>query len=56
MRIKKIIRLLAVIAMVGIASVVPFPINYRRKDEFPKVKIEQLDEEEESNEEDTVKY
>ncbi|MEM7380578.1 MAG: hypothetical protein AAF361_05200 [Bacteroidota bacterium] len=47
---------MAVILMIGIASMVPFPINYRRKDEFPKVQIEQLDEEEESEEEDIAKY
>jgi len=51
MNIKKHLRFLMLLSFLIIASIVPFPINFHRKDKLPTYKIEQIDKDE-GNEED----
>ncbi|WP_339894226.1 hypothetical protein [uncultured Algibacter sp.] len=41
--IKKALRLLALVLIIGLATVLPVPITFHRKDNMPKFKTEQLD-------------
>jgi len=41
--IKKVLRLLALALIIGLAIVVPVPITLYKKDNMPKFKTEQLD-------------
>ncbi|WP_298555349.1 hypothetical protein [uncultured Algibacter sp.] len=41
--IKKTLRLLALVFIIGLATVLPVPITFYRKDNLPKFKIEQID-------------
>lgn len=53
MRIKKFIRFLILLIFIIIASIIPFPIKFYRKDNLPSYEIEQIDKKEENeNEED----
>ena len=53
MKIKKFARFLMLLIFIIIASIVPFPIKFYRKDNLPSYKIEQIDKKEENeNEED----
>lgn len=53
MRIKKFIRFFMLFIFIVIASILPFPIKFYRKDDLPSYEIEQIDEkEEDENEED----
>jgi hypothetical protein len=53
MGIKKSIRFLILLIFIIIASIVPFPIKFYRKDNLPSYEIEQIDKKEENeNEED----
>jgi hypothetical protein len=53
MRIKKFLRFLMLLIFIIIASVVPFPIKFYRKDNLPSYEIEQIDKKkEEGNKED----
>ncbi|GGD10879.1 hypothetical protein GCM10011368_11080 [Hyunsoonleella pacifica] len=53
MRLKKYIRFLILLIFIIIASIVPFPIKFYRKDNLPSYEIEQIDKKEENeNEED----
>ncbi|MEC3906953.1 hypothetical protein VOI54_07970 [Tamlana sp. 2201CG12-4] len=45
--LKKALRLVALILMVALASALPVPITFYRKDNTPKFKIEQVDKNEE---------
>lgn len=42
--IKKGLRLLSLVFIIGLATVLPVPITFYRKDNLPKFKTEQLDE------------
>ncbi|WP_298495362.1 hypothetical protein [uncultured Algibacter sp.] len=53
--IKKILRLLVLVVMIGLASVLPVPITFYRKDSMPKFKIEQLDKKIEVNNKEETK-
>ncbi len=56
MKGKKFLRFLMLLLCIIIASIVPFPINFYRKDNLPTYEIEQFDKkEEEDNEEDEYK-
>lgn len=53
MRIKKSLRFLILLFFIVIASIIPFPIKFYRKDNLPTYIIEQIDKkEEEENTED----
>lgn len=53
MNIKKILRLLALTLIIVLASILPVPITFYRKDKAPKFTIEQIDKkEDETNDED----
>jgi len=47
MRIKKFLRFLMLLIFIIIASIVPFPIKFYRKDNLPSYEIEQIDKKEE---------
>ena len=54
MRIKKFLRFLTLLIFITIASFVPFPIKFYRKDNLPSFEIEQIDkkQDDENTEED----
>ncbi len=53
MKIKRILRLFALVLMIGLACVLPVPMTFYRKDELPKNLIEkvELEDEKEDDEE-----
>lgn len=53
MKTKKLLRLLALILMIALASFLPMPITVYRKDDKPKFNIEQIDKKE--DEDDDIK-
>ncbi len=56
MKLKKLLRFLTLLCFLLIASIVPFPISFHRKDNLPIYKIEQLDKmEDEDDEEEECK-
>lgn len=55
MKIKKLLRLIALILLIALASILPVPITFYRKDNTPKFKIEQLDKKENDIEKDDLK-
>lgn len=55
MKIKRILRLLALILVIAMASILPVPIFFHNKDKLPKYPIEQIDEKEEDSEKDDIK-
>lgn len=55
MKIKKILRLLALVFMIGLACILPVPMTFTRKDDMPKYLIEQVDENDNTDEEDNIK-
>lgn len=52
---KKWLRLLALALIIALASVLPVPINFYRKDNLPKYTIEQVDKKEDDNESEDIK-
>lgn len=54
MKIKRFIRLLSLILLVAIASVLPVPLIFYKKDKMPKYLLEQIDKKEEENEDDII--
>jgi len=54
-KIKRIIRLFALLLMIGLASILPVPITFYRKDDTPKYVIEQIDTKEGDSEKDLEK-
>jgi hypothetical protein len=52
MKIKRFIRLLALILLIALASVLPVPLIFYKKDKMPKYLLEQIDEKEDDNEDD----
>lgn len=55
MKIKRLLRLLALILMIAMASILPVPITFFNKDKLPKFVIEQIDKKEEDSEKDNIK-
>ncbi|MBT8393754.1 MAG: hypothetical protein KJN66_02785 [Bacteroidia bacterium] len=55
MKIKRILRLLALILMIAMASILPIPITFFNKDKLPKFVIEQIDQKEEDSEKEDIK-
>ncbi len=56
MRLKKFLRFLMLLIFIMIASILPVPIKFYKKDNLPSFKIEQIDKkEEEENTEDDYK-
>ena len=53
--LKKALRLLALLFMIVLASVLPVPITYFRKDNMPKFKIEQIDKKQKDSNKDDIK-
>lgn len=52
---KKWLRLLALALIIALASVLPVPINFYRKDNLPKYTIEQVDKKEDDDESEDIK-
>ncbi len=55
MKIKRLLRLLALALMIAMASVLPVPILFYNKDKLPKYLIEQIDKKEKDVENDDIK-
>ncbi len=55
MKINKILRLLALAFMIGLACILPVPITFFRKDDLPKNLIEQIDTNYNEDESDDIK-
>ncbi|GAA4887299.1 hypothetical protein GCM10023311_08800 [Flaviramulus aquimarinus] len=53
--LQKGFRLLALILMITLASILPVPIPFYRKDNIPKFKIEQIDKKQEDNNKENIK-
>ena len=53
--IKRILRLLALLFMIALATVLPVPITFYRKDNMPKFKIEQFEKKKEDENKDDIK-
>ena len=53
--IKKALRLLALVLIIGLATVLPVPITFYRKDNMPKFKTEQIDKNKEDVKKDDIK-
>ena len=52
---KRVLRLLALVFMIGLATILPVPITYYSKDNMPKFKIEQIDKKQEDENKDEIK-
>jgi len=52
--IKRLMRLLALILMVLLASIMPVPLTFYRKDNLPKFPIEQVDNQEEEDDQEDI--
>jgi hypothetical protein len=52
MKIKRFIRLLALLLLIAMASVLPVPLIFYKKDKMPKYLLEQIDKKEDENEDD----
>ena len=52
---KRILRLLALMLMIALASVLPVPISFFRKDDLPKNLTEQIDTKDDEDEKDVIK-
>lgn len=55
MKLKRILRLLALALFIGLACILPIPLSITRKDDTPKYFIEQIDQNEEDGNEDDIK-
>ncbi len=55
MKIKRLLRLLALVLMIAMASILPVPITFFNKDKLPKFVIEQIDEKDEDTEKEDIK-
>jgi len=55
MKIKRILRLLALLLMIAMASVLPVPILFYNKDKLPKNLIELIEKKESDEEKDDIK-
>jgi len=55
MKLKQIIRLLAIAFMIALASVLPLSMTFYAKDQLPKHLIERVDKKKEEDEEDEIK-
>ena len=55
MKIKRILRLIALALLIGMACILPVPITFTKKDNLPKYLIEQIDtKENDDNEKDVT--
>lgn len=55
MKIKRLLRLLALVLMIAMASIIPVPITFFNKDKLPKFVIEQIDKKKEDTEKEDIK-
>ncbi|WP_299124090.1 hypothetical protein [uncultured Winogradskyella sp.] len=55
MKIKKTFRLIALIFMIMLACIVPFPLKFSQKDNLPKNLIENVEVTKEEDDEDDIK-
>ncbi len=55
MKLKKTLRLFALIVIIALASLIPVPINLYRKDNKAKVYVEQIDEKEIDKDNEEIK-
>lgn len=55
MKIKKTLRLIALILIIVLASIVPFPMQFKQKDNLPKDLIEHIEKNEEDEDDDELK-
>lgn len=53
--LKKAFRFLALILIIALASVLPVPITFYKKDDLPKYQIEQIDTEDKDTENEDAK-
>ena len=52
---KRILKLVALILLIALASILPVPITFYRKDNLPKYLIEQIDAKEDGTENEDIK-
>ncbi len=52
MRIKQSLRLVALVIVICIASMIPVPIKFHRKDNLPSYNIEQIDKKDDNEDEE----
>ena len=52
---KRILRLVALILIIALASILPVPITFYRKDNLPKYLIEQIDAKEDETDNEDIK-
>ena len=55
MQLKRLLRLIALALMIGLACVMPVPMNLFRKDDLPKHTIEQVDLNEDDDDDQDIK-
>ena len=55
MKARKILRLIALVFMIGLACVLPVPMSFTKKDEAPKYLIEQIDKHEDDTQDTETK-
>lgn len=55
MKFKRIMRLLALYILIALASFLPVPITFYKKDNLPKYTIEKIDNKEDDTENDDIK-
>lgn len=55
MTLKRFLRLLALAVIIAMASIIPVPITFAKKDNLPKYLIEHLDTKENNDDEDDIK-
>lgn len=52
---KRILRLIALLLIIALASILPVPITFYRKDNLPKYLIEQIDAKEDETDNEDIK-
>ncbi len=55
MKIKRTLRLIALIFIIALACAIPVPMTFKQKDNLPKDLIEQVEKKEDDEDEDTLK-
>ncbi|WP_298339202.1 hypothetical protein [uncultured Algibacter sp.] len=53
--LKKTLRLFALVIMIALASILPVPVTFYRKDNLPKFKIEQIDKKRDDKTQEDIK-
>lgn len=53
--LKKTLRLFALVIMIALASILPVPVTFYRKDNLPNFKIEQIDKKRDDKTQEDIK-